>query len=120
MHYTTSLRYSKQAAFPLGHFDAFVHSVIDAGIWFDEPIGKIVDILFNEFFAAIRGTSINDNPFEIASGLRDNAIDGALQSFAVVEIDGDFGEFHDVVGLGGMLRRDVYRLMYSEHTFSIL
>ena len=48
-------------------------------------------VFLDEFFAAVCRTTVDDNPFEVAPGLADDGVDGALETVAVVVVDGDDG-----------------------------
>ena len=54
----------------------------------------MVGVLFYQFAAAVGASAIDDNPLVVGESLRDDAVDGALQSFAVVKVDSNNGKLH--------------------------
>jgi hypothetical protein len=51
-------------------------------------------ILFYQLLAAIRTTTIDNNPLEIFTSLADDRVDGALEACLIVIVNCDDGQFH--------------------------
>lgn len=69
---------------PFGHADAFVHGVVDALVGLAHPVGEVVGVLLDQLAAAVGGAAVDDDPLEVAEGLRNNAVDGLPEAVAVV------------------------------------
>ena len=70
--------------------NALVHSIVDTFIWLTAPIGELTLMFLYELFRAICGTTINDNPLEILTGLRNYAFISPLQSLQVIIVYRDY------------------------------
>lgn len=75
----------------LGVCNAFVHGVVNALVGLADPVGEVVSILLNQLAAAVGAAAVDDNPLVVGKRLLDDTVDGALQPFAVIEVDGDNG-----------------------------
>ena len=84
----------KQEVVALGVVDALVHGIVDALVRLAHPIGKVAGMLLKQFAAAVSRATVDDDPLEVITGLRKNAVNGLLEAFAIIVVDGDDGEAH--------------------------
>ena len=76
------------------HPDALVHGVIDTMVRFAHPVADMGCILVYELHTAIRGTSVDDDMFEVTARLGNHTLQCLPQSFCIIVVDGDDREFH--------------------------
>lgn len=74
--------------------NTLIHGMIDAIVGLATPIGKVRLILFYQLLAAIRTTTIDNNPLEIFTSLADDRVDGALEASLIIIVNCDDGQFH--------------------------
>ncbi len=89
--------------FAPGHRNSFIHGIVKTPVRLANPPGNVVFVSLDYSQGSIRGTSVNNDVFNVLIGLADNALYRLFQMFLTVKTDSyNADQRHNLNGIGGI------------------